>query len=380
MSKQTILASIANISSNYLPKTDGTVYSNSLIYSTGVYTSIGTTATHGNLTIEQTTGESGLVINSSIAQSPKLYLRDAGSAGYSEIVTNNKLFINSSNVGIGTSSPIAYSGYTNLHISGATSTGSALLYLTNSTNSIVGLAYAEGTNSNVTFGSQTQHPVRFVSNDSERMRLTSVSTGGWLKVSNNGTYVNTAGNYHEINSNRNNDNIAYLAHSGSLPYGPFIYFYNASPNNTTNYFLLAEDSTNAKAIIYSNGTFGSRTGTYGSIISDIKYKQDITDANSQWDDIKKLRVVNFKYKEDVINDGENALRQIGFIAQEVESVSPNLVYEAGQKDTEETWKSVKTSIIHLKAVKALQEAMARIEQLEAKIDAQQETINTLLNK
>jgi hypothetical protein len=37
--------------------------------------------------------------------------------------------------------------------------------------------------------------------------------------------------------------------------------------------------------------------------------------------------------------------------------------------TGETWKTIKTSIIHTKAIKALQEAMARIEALEAEIEA-----------
>jgi hypothetical protein len=144
-------------------------------------------------------------------------------------------------------------------------------------------------------------------------------------------------------------------------------FSGGSPNNTSNWFFYAADTTNPKAIIYSNGTFGSRTGTYGSIISDEKYKQDILDASSQWDDIKNLRVVNFKFKQDVELEGETALRQIGFIAQEVEKVSPNLVYESTDRDSGETWKSVKTSIIEIKAIKALQEAMAKIEILEQKV-------------
>ena len=66
--------------------------------------SIGT-STLGNLTVEQTTGESGIVINSSIAEPPMLYLRDAGGAGYSTILANNKLYINASNVGIGLTNP-----------------------------------------------------------------------------------------------------------------------------------------------------------------------------------------------------------------------------------------------------------------------------------
>ena len=200
----------------------------------------------------------------------------------------------------------------------------------------------------------------------ERMRITSA---GYAKISNTGNYQNASGPYAEVVTSANNNLIMALMHSTSTyPYGVSIYFSGASPNDTTRYFLLAEDTTNQKAAIYSNGTFGSRTGTYGSIISDVKYKQDITDASSQWDDIKNLKVRNFKYKEDVQNEGDNALRQIGFIAQEVEQVSPGLVYTAGKKDSDETWKSVKTSIIEIKAIKALQEAMAKIEELEEKLE------------
>ena len=82
-------------------------------------------------------------------------------------------------VGIGTTSPQSYTNYTNLHIAGPTTTGSGLLYLTNSNNSIVGLAFAEGDQARVTFGSQTNHPVTFLTNDTERMRI---DTSGNLLV------------------------------------------------------------------------------------------------------------------------------------------------------------------------------------------------------
>jgi hypothetical protein len=199
----------------------------------------------------------------------------------------------------------------------------------------------------------------------ERMRINS---SGFLKVSNNSVYNDSAGAYHEILTNGNNSDLLYTRHTAASPYGMEIYFSGASPNNTTNWFTYYYDTTNVKAIVYSNGTFGSRTGTYGSIISDINYKQDIVNANSQWDDIKNLRVVNFRFKEDVELEGDGALRQIGFIAQEVEQVSPNLVYETTDRDSNKTWKSVKTSIIEIKAIKALQEVMAKIESLEAEND------------
>jgi hypothetical protein len=268
------------------------------------------------------------------------------------------------NVGIGTTNPVTY-GTRNLEVNGGTGVA-YIVARANSNAEIVELAIDGGVGY---LSTKSNHPLRLRTNDTSRVIITSIASGGYFKASNDGVFINTAGNYHELTSARANDNVVYLGSTSASPYGPFVWFINSTPNNTTNYFLGCTDSTNDKALIYSNGTFGSRTGTYGSIISDEKYKQDITDANSQWDDIKNLKVRNFKYKEDVQNEGDNALRQIGFIAQEVELVSPGLVYEAGKKGSDETWKSVKTSIIEIKAIKALQEAMAKIEQLEAKVTA-----------
>ena len=130
-----------------------------------------------------------------------------------------------------------------------------------------------------------------------------------------------------------------------------------------------------------NHEFGDIENTFGryTALSDIKLKQNIADANSQWDDIKSIQVRNYeliKYPD---------RRQIGVIAQELETVCPNLVkdndpvyWEEGEDlpegvsvgdVKEEGYKSVAYSILYMKAVKALQEAMERIETLEAKVAA-----------
>jgi hypothetical protein len=62
------------------------------------------------------------------------------------------------------------------------------------------------------------------------------------------------------------------------------------------------------------------------------------------------------------------------VAQEVELVSPGLVSESPDRDDEgndlgTVTKSVNYSVLYMKAVKALQEAMERIEALEAKVTA-----------
>jgi len=119
--------------------------------------------------------------------------------------------------------------------------------------------------------------------------------------------------------------------------------------------------------VFTNGNVQNTNNSYGSI-SDIKLKENIVDANSQWDDLKALQVRNYNFKEGQTHT------QIGLVAQEVELVSPGLVSESPDRDEENNdlgtvTKSVNYSVLYMKAVKALQEAMERIETLEAKVAA-----------
>jgi len=119
--------------------------------------------------------------------------------------------------------------------------------------------------------------------------------------------------------------------------------------------------------ILSNGDLTNSNNSYGAI-SDIKLKENIVDANSQWDDLKALQVRNYNLKEGQTHT------QIGLIAQEAELVSPGLVSESPDRDEDgndlgTVTKSVNYSVLYMKAVKALQEAMERIETLEAKVAA-----------
>ena len=116
--------------------------------------------------------------------------------------------------------------------------------------------------------------------------------------------------------------------------------------------------------VYTNGNVQNTNNSYGAI-SDINRKENITDANSQWSDLKSIQVKNFNY----IGDSTS---QIGVIAQQVETVSPGLVYDSIETDENDaptgvTTKAVKYSVLYMKAVKALQEAMERIEALEARV-------------
>ncbi len=126
--------------------------------------------------------------------------------------------------------------------------------------------------------------------------------------------------------------------------------------------------------IKTNGDIKNTNNSYGSL-SDERIKSDIADANSQWDDIKALRIRKYKlatqpapYKDQF---------QIGVIAQELETAGMSGLVQEEEPDKRhleydsslvgEKLKSVKYSVLHMKALKALQEAMNRIETLEAKV-------------
>ena len=120
--------------------------------------------------------------------------------------------------------------------------------------------------------------------------------------------------------------------------------------------------------LWNNGSLQSSNNTF-TALSDVKLKENIVDAGSQWDDIKNIRVRKYNFKE---STGQQTHTQIGVIAQEAETISPGLVYESPDRDSDEndlgtTTKGFNYSVLYMKAVKALQEAMERIETLEQRL-------------
>ena len=125
-------------------------------------------------------------------------------------------------------------------------------------------------------------------------------------------------------------------------------------------FMLCQVDTSNRLIIFGSGNVTNANNSYGQI-SDQSLKENIVDAKSQWNDIKNLKIRNFNFKS---STGYDTHTQIGLVAQEVETVCPKLV-----GTNEDGTKNVASSVLHMKAVKALQEAQARIETLEAKVAA-----------
>ena len=143
----------------------------------------------------------------------------------------------------------------------------------------------------------------------------------------------------------------------TLQRGMAIYY---TPSKTPEPSFIFKVGTSFKTIIRADGDLENANNSYGSI-SDVSMKENIVDANSQWNDIKNIKIRNYNFKE---STGQQTHTQIGVIAQELETVSPKLV-----RESEDGMKTVSYSLLYMKAVKALQEAQARIEILETKVAA-----------
>jgi hypothetical protein len=123
-----------------------------------------------------------------------------------------------------------------------------------------------------------------------------------------------------------------------------------------------------------SGSATNSTGSYGTI-SDARTKTVVGDASLQWNDIKQLNFVKYKLNKNIEFEqseenkgGYVAPKMLGLVAQEVEQICPGLIEESADPEFGQV-KVIKTSILYMKAVKALQEAMERIETLEAKVAA-----------
>ena len=155
------------------------------------------------------------------------------------------------------------------------------------------------------------------------------------------------------------------------PEGLNIHYSNSEPNNAAYPFLQCSDENTATRLaIWSNGGVVNVGNSYGAT-SDRILKQDIVDANSQWDDVKALAAMgkNYRFIADVESQGDDAITHIGLVAQDVETVSPGLVDQVETERDGLMPKELKYSVMYMKAFLALGEAMNRIEDLESRIEA-----------
>jgi hypothetical protein len=198
------------------------------------------------------------------------------------------------------------------------------------------------------------------------MRITS---GGYLKASNNGSYLNATGPYYELRQSATDEWIAILTNTSASPYGPSVRF-STAPNNTSNWIYHSLDSSTERFKVASNGGIYNYSANNVNL-SDINTKKDIIPIESYWDKFKAIEIVKFKYKDQTHDDFN-----IGVIAQQVESVAPEFVDTDmwTLEDEQVERKAIYTSDLHHATIKVLQECMAKIEEQQTQIEELKELI------
>ena len=185
--------------------------------------------------------------------------------------------------------------------------------------------------------------------------------------------MSSTGTYHELRSTTNNSRTVSIhsAASNGTQYGLLISTANDQAD-ATRYFLSCEGGGVERATIRSNGGLANYSANDVNLASDERLKKDISPLNTAWDKVKDIEVVNYRYKD--CNEGDPLL--YGVIAQQVQPIVPELVVvtreaKEATEDQEATLEfyGIREQPMYWLAIKALQEAMARIEQLEADMAA-----------
>ncbi|MDA8928878.1 tail fiber domain-containing protein [Gammaproteobacteria bacterium] len=127
------------------------------------------------------------------------------------------------------------------------------------------------------------------------------------------------------------------------------------------------DATNSSFIYMTDansvlGSIGASSGTavsYNSS-SDERLKENIVDASSQLDVINNIQVREFDWKS-------NSHHQLGLIAQEINTIIPDVVQEGGDNVSEHPW-SVDYGKLTPYLIKAVQEQQTIIDDLKSRLD------------
>jgi hypothetical protein len=246
------------------------------------------------------------------------------------------------NVGIGTSSPNSYAGYTTLTLNGTS--GSLLDFEVNGTHT--GEVYADGTS---VFGIQAmgERALNFKTNNTERARIDS---SGNLLVGTTSSLQASVSNTLQVKGAAST-NIAYFQVSTN---GQSIVFRNAS--NVTSGTI---------TIDASNTTYATS--------SDYRLKHDIQPMQNALATVAQLRPVTYKWNAD---DSESQ----GFIAHELQEVVPECV--TGEKDAVDAdgnpqYQGIDTSFLVATLTAAIQEQQAIITALTARVEAQEVRLTSL---
>ena len=291
-------------------------------------------------------------MNSAGTASDQIIYGDSSSNLRFYTLASERMRIDSSgNVGIGTTSPTA-----NLHVSGS---GARKIDITDTGGANTRISTASN---NSYVGSTTNHPLLFITNDTERMRID--SSGNVLIGTDSGDGFNadatlrlqrSGNNYLQIKTPTGNQGGILIGDTDDDFVGGMIY------NNGSNY--LRFDANNAEKMrLEGDGDLhvDGNVVAYSTTISDIRLKKDIAPIEDAVTKVQQLNGCTFTYLKD---DRKSA----GLIAQDVEKVLPSAVIEdkaVFHGEEGETYKTVQYDQLIGLLVEAVKELKAEIEELK----------------
>jgi hypothetical protein len=243
--------------------------------------------------------------------------------------TSERMRITSAgNVGIGTSSPTERLSLTD----------GAFTIVSGGVTSL--FAHASST---AFYGTTSNHPVRFATNNTERARI---DASGNLLVGKTGL-TDTGAGFALAGTGAAETGLVYFARSGGLV---------MSLNRITNTGEVVRFASSG-TVVGTISVTGSATSYNTS--SDQRLKENITDAPSASESIDAIQIRSFDWKAD------GSHQKYGVIAQELEAIAPEAVSKGDKED--DMWGVDYSKLVPM-MVKAMQEQQAQIEQLRAEIE------------
>lgn len=321
-------------------------------------------ATTGAIVLRQNSGDTvgahiQWVTNDNLSQKGYMLVDTSSNMVFATGTTERMRIDASGNVGIGTSSPSSFAGYTTLTLNNATNGGNLVLQTNGTT---VGSMYAA--NSVLSIYSNTGVPIVLQAGGAERMRITSDGNllVGVSSTPDNANFV--------VESSRVSAWKAIVsdASSSGTALGVLSRFVARAPNDASSIFFYGGDNAGAKFVAFANGGIANYSANNVNL-SDRREKTNFAPARNYLDVICAIPVQTFNYIDQ--NREADDGRTLGVVAQDVQAVAPELVTESNWGTAEEPKMrlSIYQTDLQYALMKCIQEQQAMINELRKEIAA-----------
>jgi hypothetical protein len=394
LSTNTILATTPLVSTNYLLRATGTTIGNSLIFDNGTNVGIGNTNTSYTLDVSGTGNFTGALSGTSATFSGNLAIAGqtlsawggtfgvmqsyygsyfGGTSGGGTVMGNNNYFDGTNYKYINTdfAGQIQIGGGNILlRVAPSGTAGNNVTYTNALTIASTGAATfsssvtISGSNdlifrdASTYITSPATDTLRIITANTERMRITS---NGYFKFSNDGTYYNPTGTYNEIRQAAGSGEVIYGTTTSATYTGTMIAMDATRAANTAFNFYAGNANSVAQFKVSGTGVIYAQNTSVQAISSDIKLKTDIVDFDKGLNEILAIKPRYYKYKDNL------EVIRAGFIAQEMDVAIPGSMIDGEPNKDGESFKTYQVDWYPM-LVKAIQEQQAMITSLQSQIN------------